>query len=203
MEPRQVEPLCSAVILAGGRSSRMHGRNKALLTVGGQSLLERLIAVFQSSMQEILLVTREPELYTGYPLRIVRDIYSVRSSLTGIHAGLKQTRADYALVVPCDAPLLQPAVVRMLIQAIEPGVDVVIPIINDFYEPLCAIYSKQCLNPIENQLDRGDYKITRFFDAVHIKPIPEAQIKTVDPQLQSFINVNTPEAFEELKRLLG
>lgn len=196
MPPQPLQPTCCAVILAGGRNTRMDGRNKAFLEVGGKPILDRLIGTLQPFFGEILLVTRQPELYAERPVRVVRDIIEARSSLTGVHAGLVNAGADFAFVVPCDAPFIQPALIRLLLDEIDPAVDVVVPVIDQYYEPLCAIYSKRCLGPIEAQLTRGDFKITRFFEKVRVKAIPLETIRQVDARMRSFFNINTPEALK-------
>ncbi len=200
-QPEKAQPNCCAVILAGGLNTRMDGRNKAFLEVGGKTILDRLIETLQLFFSEILLVTRNPELYAQRPLRIVQDIYPARASLTGIHAGLTHAPTAFIFVVPCDTPFLRPELIRMLLAEIEPGVDVVVPMINDYYEPLCAIYSKRCLAPIETQLDRGDYKISRIFDQVRLKTIPVEKIRAADALMDSFFNVNTPAALKASRDL--
>jgi molybdenum cofactor guanylyltransferase len=193
---------CCAVILSGGLNSRMAGRNKAFLEVGGQPILKRLLSSLQPFFKEMLLVTRQPDFYTDFPVKVVLDLYDDRSSLTGIHAALVNAQADFGFVVPCDTPFLKPAVVRMLLDALEPELDVVVPLMEDHYEPLCAIYSKRCLPKIEAMLDCGDYKIIHLFDEVHVKTLSTDRIKTVDPDLISFLNVNTPAAHRTCEALI-
>lgn len=201
MPTRETIPSCSAVILAGGLNSRMGGENKAFLEVGGKTILERELDTVSVYFEEILLVTRQPELYSHLPIRVVTDIYRSRSSLTGIHAGLKNCRSDFAFVLPCDAPFIQPELVRHLLDQIEPGLDVIVPAIGDHFEPLCAIYSKRCLAPIEAQLDRDDFTIIHFFDQVQLKTIPATAIQRADRQLLSFFNVNTPEVLIRSRKI--
>ena len=177
----------------------MAGRNKGFLDVGGQSILNRLLKTLEPVFSEILLVTREPHLYKNYPVKIVTDLYEDRSSLTGIHAALVNADADFSFVVPCDTPFLQPKVVRLLLDALEPELDVLIPVIKDHYEPLCAIYSKKCVPVIETQLDHRDYRIVNFFDKVNVKTISTDLIRMVDPKFLSFFNINTPEAYRMCK----
>ncbi len=193
---------CCAVILSGGLSTRMAGRNKAFLDVGGDTILNRLLATLQPCFEEILLVTRQPELYAGTAVQVVTDLYEDRSSLTGIHAGLVQARAEFVFVVPCDTPFLRPAVVRLLLDALEPEQDVVVPLLDGYYEPLCAIYSKRTIPMIEAQLDSGNYRIFDFFDQVNVKKLSTAYIKAADPDLLSFFNVNTPAALRACQALL-
>jgi molybdopterin-guanine dinucleotide biosynthesis protein A len=190
---------CCAIVLAGGLNTRMGGHNKAFLNVGGKRILDRITEVLAPIFNEILLVTREPELYQSLPFRVVEDIFKVRSSLTGIHAGLTRARASYGLVVPCDAPFLRPELIRILLNNVTPEVDVVVPRQGEYYQPLCAVYSKRCLSHIEDMLRRGDLKIYNFFDDVALKTIPFETFDEVDPQQRSFININTPEMYSSLK----
>lgn len=194
---------CCAVILAGGRNTRMAGRNKAFLEVGGRTILDRLIAILKPLFGEILLVTREPELYRDYPVRVVQDIHAARASLTGIHAGLTYATTAFAFVVPCDLPFLRPALIQTLLSQIEiePEVDVVVPLIDGYYEPLCAIYSKRCLPAIENQLQREEFQIKRFFSHVRVKTVAEDLLKHADERMASFFNVNTPAALKASRDL--
>ncbi|RJQ86471.1 MAG: molybdenum cofactor guanylyltransferase [Desulfobacteraceae bacterium] len=188
------KPTCSGVILAGGLNTRMQGRNKAFLEVGGRAIVDRLIEILGTFFAEILLVTRQPELYAGRPIRVVEDIYAARAALTGIHAGLRHIQTDFAFVVPCDAPFIEPALIRSLLAELEPHLDVIVPMVDHFYEPLCAVYSKKCLPAIEEQLNRGDYKISRLFERIRLKTIPLEKIMQADARKRAFFNVNTPEA---------
>lgn len=191
---------CSAVILAGGLNSRMGGNNKAFLKIGDKTILERLTETLQLFFKDIVIVTRQPELYAGYPGRIVTDIYEQRSSLTGIHAGLKHAVENYALIVPCDIPFLKPEVIQMLLHEISPNYDIIVPAYQSHYEPLCAIYAKQCLPYIENQLEQNDFKIINIFDHLKVKTIHWEQLKQADTDLLSFFNVNTPEAYQKIQQ---
>ena len=194
MPHQQPESSCCAVILSGGLNTRMGGKTKAFLHVGGNTILNRLLAALQSNFKEILLVTRQPELYAAAPVRVVNDLYEMRSSLTGIHAGLVHAPTDFIFVVPCDTPFLQPAVIRLLLDELNPAWDIVVPLLDGHYEPLCAVYSKRCIPAIEAQLNGGDFKILNFFDRMNVKTLSLEQLKAADPDLLSFFNVNTPSA---------
>lgn len=188
---------CSAVVVAGGLNSRMGGKNKAFLKVGTKTILSRLLDTLGDYFDEILLVTKNPAEYSGYPVKTVTDLYGDRSSLTGIHAGLFHASNYFSFVVPCDAPFITPSLIRLLLDSIEEDDDVVIPSHDGHYEPLCAIYSKRCLTQIEKLLESGDYRIYNFFHAVNLKTISKERLQEADPEMVSFFNVNTPEALEE------
>ncbi|MCF8078095.1 MAG: hypothetical protein K9K88_02325 [Desulfobacterales bacterium] len=71
--------------------------------------------------------------------------------------------------------------------------DIVVPFSGTYYQPLCAVYSKRCIPLIEAQLERGDRKVDRLFERVAVKPVSYRRLRSVDPALRSFFNVNTPE----------
>lgn len=181
----------------------MGGENKALLSVGGEKILDRLCTTLGAVFDEVLLVTNDPLLYFSRDVMIVTDIFPIRSSLTGIHAGLLHASAPHAFVTACDTPFLKEAMIRTLLDELEPKWDVVMPVTEAGNQPLCAIYSKHCLKPIERQLKREDLKILQFFSRVRVKKIPEARLRTADPDLVSFFNINTPDDLALSERMLA
>ena len=193
---------CAGIILSGGLNTRMGGRNKAFIRLGGKYFLDRVYDAIPASFTECLLVTREPELYSRWDLRIVEDILSVRSALTGIHAGLVNTKAEYAFCTSCDTPLLKKETIRVLIDAIEPGYDVIVPAAGSYFQPLCAVYSKRCVPFIEDQLRRGNLKTDHLFDKIKLKKIPYERFEAFDPGLHSFFNVNTVEDLRRANQLI-
>jgi len=191
---------CSGVILSGGLNSRMGGKNKAFLSLGNERILDRLFRRFQGLFEEILLVTNEPIQYLSWDLMIVKDLFPIRCALTGIHAGLFHASAPHVFVTACDTPFLKKAMIETLLEEIEPNLDVILPVTHEGNQPLCAVYSRRCLRPIEHQLRNKDPKITKFFPKVKVKQVPEAHLKAVDPDLVSFININTPEDLAAAKQ---
>ena len=192
----------AGVILAGGLGTRMGHVKKAFMKIGGRTILDRLLAVYRPIFHEIALSARDPEDFRDYDLPVAVDRFPARSSLTGIHAGLDAVQADHAFFTACDAPFLQPALVRALLAHVNPEDDVVLPRKADGYrEPLCAVYSKRCLPHIEAQLRVDDFKIIHFFNQVRVREIPVEQLAPHDPDLLSFLNVNTPDELARAERL--
>jgi molybdenum cofactor guanylyltransferase len=184
---------CSGVILAGGMSTRFNGRDKAMIEVNGKRILDHIHAVYSEVFSEIILVTNTPQAYLDWNLLMVSDLFQVRSSLTGIHAGLFYTSRPYAFVSACDAPFLKQELVHLLISQARPGADVVMPETDKGLEPLCAVYSKSCLNSIAVHIRQEKLKIQQVFHKSRINRISEARLRKADPDLVSFININTPE----------
>ena len=199
MEP--ISEKCSGVILAGGMSKRLNGRDKAMIEINGKRILDRILAVYSEIFSEIILVTNTPQAYLDWNMLIVTDLFPVRSSLTGIHAGLFYASRPFVFVSACDAPFLKQELVRLLISRARPGVDAVMPETAKGLEPLCAVYSKSCLNTVEAHIRQEKLKIQRVFHQSRITKIPEAGLRKTDPDLISFININTPEDLMQVASL--
>jgi len=184
---------CTGVILAGGKNSRFSGKNKALVRIGGKRILDRIYEVFTILFDKIILVTNDPVQYMEWDFDIVTDIFPIRSSLTGIHTGLFYITTPYAFFVACDIPFIKKELIEVLLAGVEPSIDIVIPETSKGVEPLCSVYSKRCFKPIEEQLEKKSLKIQQVFQKVRVKKIPEGILRTIDPDLVSLYNINTPD----------
>jgi len=194
---------CTGIILAGGLSSRFSGENKAVLEVGGQPIFNYIYDLFSHLFTEIILVTNDPRPYLGWNLTIVSDIYPIRSSMTGVHAGLFYASNPHAFVAACDTPFLKTELVKTLLEYVDRKTDLVLPKTSAGFEPLCAVYSKNCLKPIERCLEEGKLKIQRCLQHVRIKKVPEDRLRKADPDLVSFFNINTPDDLIRAQQLIN
>jgi len=167
------------------------GTDKALLEIGGRPLIERIVRKLSLIGQEVIVVTNSPKNYAFLGVRLVGDVFPGRGSLVGLYSGLKAARSDYSLVVACDMPFLNLDLLRYL-AALAPYHDVVIPWLKKGLEPLHAVYSKACLGPIEALLRRNERKILEFFPQMRVRYVEEEVVRFFDPQLRSFVNINTP-----------
>ena len=197
MTPTNANP-CTGVILAGGLNSRFGGQEKALIPLAGKAMIDHIIRAFDDLFEEILIVSNQPPNHADRDATVISDLLDVRSSLTGIHAALFYSHCEEAFICACDTPLIKTALIATLLDARQPGIDLVVPQTPSGIEPLCAVYAKRCLEPIENRLRRGDFRIRRFFDRVRVKHVSEKRLRRVDPDLLSFKNVNTPEDLAEV-----
>ncbi|UFS68531.1 formate dehydrogenase accessory sulfurtransferase FdhD [Geomonas sp. RF6] len=195
---RDVLPLVTGVILAGGKSSRMES-NKALLPIKGERFIERLYRQLSEVCAEVLVVTNTPEVYHFLPCRKVPDHFPGAGSLAGIHAGLRHSATPFIFAVACDMPYLNTELVRHLAVA-APGHEVVLPRSAHGYEPLHAIYARSCAERMEEALAAGERKIIKAFDWSRVQVVGEEEIREIDPHFQSFRNVNTPEEYHSLRR---
>jgi molybdopterin-guanine dinucleotide biosynthesis protein A len=189
----------SCIVLAGGESKRL-GTDKAFLRIGGRVLIEGIVEKMARIGDEVIIVTNSPQKYGHLEVRLVGDIYPGIGALGGIYSGLRAARSEYGLVVACDMPFLDLRLLRYMI-LLALGHDVVIPRVGGLTEPLHAIYSKECLQPMERLLSAGRLKIIEFFPEVRVRYVEEHEVKLFDPQCLSFFNINTPADLEKARSL--
>jgi molybdopterin-guanine dinucleotide biosynthesis protein A len=201
MPPKSKFP-CTGVILSGGLATRYDGTQKAILRVGGVRILDRIYRIYAELFEEIILVTNSPEKFLEWDLLIVPDLFPIRSSLTGIHAGLFFMSNRFAFVSACDTPFLKKEIVETVIGNIEAHIDVVMPETTSGFEPLCAAYSKRCLNPAQQHLEQDKLQIIKAFRKCRIKTISEKVLREKDTDLQSFFNINTPDDLKRAEKMV-
>jgi molybdenum cofactor guanylyltransferase len=190
----------TGVILAGGKSRRM-GRDKALLPFGQGLLIERVLEVVQQVTADVILITNTPEQYQHFGLPMFSDAIADAGSLGGIYTGLVSAKTPYSLCLACDMPFVKPPFLCFLCD-MAADVDVVIPRNAEDFQPLCAVYSQVCGEPIRHKIEDQRLKITGFFDQVRVRVIDGALLAHYDPHDVMFFNANTPEEYEQARRML-
>ncbi len=189
----------TGIILAGGRANRMGGINKAFIEVGGERLIDRTMRVYRALFGEIIISTNSPLDYLGFDARLVTDIYRGKGPLGGIHAGLLHAGGEHAFVSACDMPCLSEAFIRYMIEQAA-GYDLVVPVTDNGFESLHAIYSRKCLPVIESQIERGELKVSHLFKKFKTREIPVDEIRRVDPEGKLFANLNRPDDLNRIIR---
>jgi molybdopterin-guanine dinucleotide biosynthesis protein A len=187
----------TGIILAGGKNLRM-GQNKAFLEVQGERIIDRIGRILVELFDEVLLVTNSPADYLNLNLRTVTDLYREKGSLGGIFTGLFHASFSHAFVVACDMPFIKPALISHL-AGLSQGYDIVIPRTKDGLQPLHAVYSRKCLPFMEDLLRSGNLKILDFFHRVKKREVLTEEIIPFDPQMVSFLNLNTPEDLSRIQ----
>ena len=183
----------SAIVLAGGRSSRFK-RDKALVLWEGKPLIVRLVDMLKRMFGEIIVVTGDDRRYEDLlDVIVVDDLIKGKGPLGGIHAGLSSSSNDYNLILPCDMPLLNEKVISLLLDEIDGRSRIILPVVRGYVEPLVGIYHRDCIPFAEMLLRGGKLKVLGLVDFVPTKLIPENRVLEVDPNLTSFLNLNSPE----------
>ena len=193
---------CTGIILSGGLATRYDGTDKAFLRVGGIRILDRIYRIYAQLFDEIILVTNSPEKFLEWDLLIVPDLFPIRSSLTGVHAGLFFMSNPFAFISACDTPFIKKEIVETVVENIEEHIDIVMPETAAGFEPLCAAYSKRCLTAAQQHLEQDKVKIIKAFRKCRIKTISEKALRVNDPDLQSFFNINTPADLQRAEEMV-
>jgi molybdenum cofactor guanylyltransferase len=145
-------------VLAGGRSTRM-GQDKALLSVGGRTLVEIALDKLRSmGLAESRIAAARSDLSSYAP--VVPDLHPGCGPLSGIEAALAATTQPLNVFLPVDMPLLPPRFLEWMLRRAEiTGAWVTVPRINGWPQPLCAVYHRELLRPISASLLAGNYKV--------------------------------------------
>ena len=182
----------TSIILAGGKSSRL-GRNKVLEAIGGKSLIQWVVDHLTTISTEIIIATAHGETipcFSAVRIKMVADLYPGKGPLVGIYSGLIASSSPRAILVGCDMPFLSVGLLDYMSQ-ISPTFDVVVPRTKEKVEPLCAVYSKNCLASIHNLLERNELRLSELLNMVKVRFIEEDEINRFDQEHLSFFNVNT------------
>lgn len=185
--------MIAGVILCGGASQRM-GRDKAQLDFLGETLLARMIRIVQSVCQPIVIAGGPQQSILNIPDGVVisRDVALHQGPIQGLRAALQVLPADahHAFVVGCDTPLLRPDVIRFLHSRSENGKAVVAKI-DGFLQPLPAVY------PVRETLANSSaHSLMDLLRQLPVEVIPESDLQSIDPFLDSFQPMNTPEEWQ-------
>ncbi len=193
----------SCIILAGGKSTRL-GHDKILEKVGNTSLLQQVISRTESLSREIFIVTAKERTFTRLEnllkVKLVTDIFPGQGSLGGIYTGLVKSDSFYNLVLAADMPFVNVSLLGYMMEVAE-GFDFTLPRINGLFEPLHAIYTKNCIAPIESILKQGKRVIIELFNYVKVRYVEADEVDRFDPQHLSFFNINTKEELERARKI--
>jgi len=181
------------------------GRPKAELKFGANSLLERMVAELRQSFPEVVVVASPAGLPTAARLgevRIVRDEREYEGPLPALALGLSAIRNDYAFACACDSPFLRAELASSLCAMLE-HYDAVVPEIAGLVQPLHAVYRKHCIAAIHSMIAAGEARLAQIVHAVSVRKVGEQELRALDPDLLSFLNLNTPEDYQRALRLVS
>lgn len=191
--------------MAGGKSSRM-GENKAFVLLQGRPLIEHILARVAQvpGVDETILITNQPEQYAHLHLPAYPDLIPNKGALGGVLTALHYSRSDAVLVVACDMPFIDPALLQYMASLrAEPSgpYDVIAPRVGDLPQGTLAIYAKTCIPTIRQRIAEGRLKLFGFYDLVKVRYLDEAETQRIDPQGLSFLNINTPDELDAANHL--
>ncbi|MFJ7725953.1 molybdenum cofactor guanylyltransferase [Neobacillus sp. NPDC097160] len=190
----------AAIILAGGKSSRM-GTNKALLKINEKTNIERIANTLKLLFDDIILVTNDSEQYEFLGLTMVADRYPGMGPLAGVHAGLLASDYDLNFIVACDMPFVSSELAEALVNSCG-HYDAVIPVINGKQHPLFAVFHKKAAEEVASSIEAGRLRMKHLLDQLNVLYVTETELQTysnLDIE-RVFFNMNHPDEYEEAKK---
>jgi molybdopterin-guanine dinucleotide biosynthesis protein A len=187
----------TGIILSGGKSARM-GQDKAFLNVDGVPMIQRILALFTQLFRESLIITNDPAPYLDLETKTFKDLFPNHGALGGLYTGLFFSSFHYSFCVACDMPFLKETLIEYLLGRID-SYNAIVPRTADGLQPLHALYSKDCLEPIARTVREGKSKIIDFYPLVKIRVVEENEFLFLDPLKESFTNINTVEELDQIR----
>ena len=180
----------TAAVLAGGQSRRM-GQNKAIMSLGGYTLIERVIETVAPHVSNTMIIANKPVEFSFLNLPVLRDEIPCCGPMGGLFTALTHCYTSHCLVVACDLPLISETLIQQLLLSVSDSEITTVDVGNG-PEPLCAVYSRKCLVPIKRLIKAKDLKLKNLFAHASVEVClleDQIQISGNNPLL----NVNTPE----------
>lgn len=197
--------MLSGVVLAGGMGTRM-GVDKGLVTVGSKPMFLHVVDAVSALTQDIVVSVGRGMLpayedRAGRGVILVEDRAKGLGPLEGLSNGFRRVKGDYVVVAPCDTPLLRPELLRLLASRAG-GRDGAVPEIGGYLEPLVAVYRRTAVGCFERELENGIGKVGNALAGMDIRLVGEDELRSVDPDLLSLRNINSPEDLDAVREML-
>jgi molybdenum cofactor guanylyltransferase len=200
----------SLAILAGGQATRFGGRDKSALIVGGATILERQLAELGPLATDVLIVAapggaageaRQAVVHRRHPgVREIADIVPGSGPLGGIHAALTDARGDAVLVIACDMPYVTAPFAEYLF-SLAGGASIVVPRTDRRDHPLCAVYTRACVDAAARLLAERRLAVRELLAAVPTRVVSTEEIVRFGAPSRLLANVNTPAEYAGVEAL--
>ena len=182
-------------VLAGGQSTRM-GRDKALLQIGGQPLIQSAASLLKS-LTERVAILGPSESYEFLGLPVLPDLVPSRGPLSAIYTGLERSGTAVNLFLACDMPLMRGSFLKLLVQRARVADAVLMRLDDGSLEPLCAVYNRSCLPTVKANFESRRFKLSDLFPDLRTHYLTEADLQHLGLDRRIFTNLNTPGDLEQ------
>lgn len=185
-----------ALILAGGENKRIP-RLKGFLEIRDGKIIEVTIRRLREVFNRVILSTNTPEDYCYLGLPMVGDIMHVRGPMSGILSALSLPDVSHVFVTACDMPDINGILIQYIAGRWRSQYDAVIPVFNNEPQPLFGVYTKGIARRMEEALHHEKRSLKGFLRDSNVLYIQEADVRKIDPEGRSFVNINTMQDFEK------
>jgi molybdopterin-guanine dinucleotide biosynthesis protein A len=187
-------PAVTGFVVAGGMSQRM-GRDKALLPWGETTLLDHALARLREVTDDVRILCGRERRYEDRGVPVVTDAEPESGSLIGVFSGLLVLERPLGLFLAVDLPQVPVGLLHHL-ASLAADADVVVPAGVLGPEPLCAVYARECLDPVRLAISRRDFKMTSFWEQVRIRAVVPTELRAFGDPDRLFLNLNSPEDYD-------
>ena len=186
----------TGAILAGGRSRRLGGRNKAALKIGNDTVLDRQLARLRRVVDRTIIVAEDAVPFAWTGLQVVADLTPGDGALGALRTAIHAARSDRTLVMACDMPFVSEALLSYLVEAGR-AADIAIPRTVRGYEPLCATYSRRCADEMARLIAERRFKLSEvaLIPGLIIREVGPDELGPFGPSDRLFFNINTPDDY--------
>lgn len=196
----------SGVVLVGGLSTRFDDGDKSRAELDGIPMARRVFDAIAPAVDEMVLVARDEEQAAeldSFDAEVAVDTVEEFGPVAGLHAGFGAASGELCFLSACDTPLIRTSVVETLFDRCGDGFDGAVPS-NGYLEPLTAVYRRESMQEAaESAMGREDHRIIELYrDMGPIRMVPKEDLRSVDPELESFLNVNTVEDMKRARTIL-
>lgn len=195
----------SIAIQAGGKSSRM-GHDKAVLELGGLSMIQRVALQVSDLADEIFVVSNDPAGLENLGFPIIADLLPVRGALSGFYTAFATAKTGFVAMLACDMPFASNAIFARCLEVIlETGADVVMPKSGEtLFEPLHAVYRcEPCKQAVFAAIEMGQHRLISWLEHVKVVFLEPEECNRLDPSGLAFFNLNTQEDFMKALAYIG
>ncbi len=184
----------TGIILAGGKSSRM-GFEKGLAVVHGKKMIEWVIAALQKVCDHIIIISNS-DVYHSLELPVFPDIHQGIGPLGGIYTGLSNSTTQKNLVVACDMPFINSTVLEYIL-LYSSDYQIVVPSVQEKWQPLCAFYNKDICQELEKLIIQKTWKM---HDVIRHFSFKEWKVEEAGIASNTFANINTFPELQEAQK---
>ena len=184
----------TALILAGGKSSRMKGLDKGLIKIKDKYLIQHLCSFSQTYCTDVLVnANKNLDIYNNLGFKVCVDSMSgYLGPLAGMYTGLKESHTEYLITLPCDGPFINESYFKKMI-LLEDDSDINVAFDGERLQPVYCLIKKSLLGSLEKFLDSGERKIDKWFELCSVNTINFENNKDL------FININNKEDLNKYK----
>jgi molybdopterin-guanine dinucleotide biosynthesis protein A len=190
----------TGLILAGGQNTRFPTQ-KAFIRIKGVPIIERSLEIMRSLFRNVLISTNTPEAFFSLGTTLVGDVLPSRGPMAGIYTALINSDSPSVFVVACDMPFIDSRVIRLVserysYQLKKGPLDAVIPLFKGDPQPLFGIYCNSVISALEEGILSDRVALRQFLRDIQVCYVEEAEVRAIDPEGRSFININTMDDYE-------